>query len=411
MIVYLLKTILSSALFLLAYRLLLEREKMLVFNRGYLLFSLVMSFVIPLMTMPVRVSVSQRVEAGYMPRMFLVNDLQGHGVLAESRDVVWVYTLLFFYGGVTLYMLARYVKHFADLMLKKRKRLSFSYGGAVIVLTDERVAAHSFLKYIFIERGSYKKALVEKEVLCHELAHVRQRHSLDILFLEMLLVFFWFNPLLYLYRKDLRLIHECLADDAVLDKYPDIPAYQCLLLDKMGPPPAMSSGFIYSMTKKRFIMMTKKTSCSTAVLRTAALTPFLAAGLFLFAKRVEAQAPVKPSVTVLPKVRKAGQESPKVVYIPANKPLPRIVPTPAQLKDWENGDVYGVWIDEKKVSNQQLQNCKNTDFAQVCISRLCKNAINYRNYHYQVDLMTRDYYEKYYQETINSHLMIKGVRQ
>ncbi|MBN9384671.1 MAG: hypothetical protein J0H74_28210 [Chitinophagaceae bacterium] len=411
MIVYLLKNILSSAIFLLAYRLLLEKEKMLVFNRGYLLFSLVMSFIIPLMTMPVRVPVSQAVEAGYMPRMFFVNDLQGPGVFAESRGVVWVYTLLFLYGGVTFYLLARCVKHFVALMFKKRKGLSFSYGGGVIVLTEERVVTHSFLKYIFIERGSYEKGLVEEEVLCHELAHVRQRHSLDILFLEILLVFCWFNPLLYLYRKDLRLVHEYLADDVVLDKYPDIPAYQYLLLDKMRRPPAMSSGFIYSMTKKRFIMMTKRTSYSTAVLRTATLTPFLAASLFLFAKRTEAQAPVKPPVTVLPKVRKTGQERPKIVYIQLNKPLPRIVPTPAQLKDWENGDVYGVWIDEKKVSNQQLQDFKNTDFAQVFISRLCKNAINYKNYRYQVDLMTRDYYEKYYQETINSHLMIKGVRQ
>lgn len=91
-----------------------------------------------------------------------------------------------------------------------------------------------------------------------------------------------------------------------------------------------------------------------------------------------------------------------VIFTPAPPPLPKSIPTKEQIESWKNSKIYGVWIDEKRVSNTELNNYTNTDFAQLFVSKLEKNAVNYGKHYYQVNLMTTDYYATYYKQTIES---------
>lgn len=95
------------------------------------------------------------------------------------------------------------------------------------------------------------------------------------------------------------------------------------------------------------------------------------------------------------------QQSKQVVaFLKPPTPLPKAVPATKQLEAWKNPKIYGIWINGKRVRNVVLNNYSNTDFAQFFVSKLTKNAINYGKHYYQINLMTKEYYRKYYDKEI-----------
>lgn len=464
MILYLLKTALCSAVLLAAYLFLLEREKMHRFNRFYLLFSIVFSFAAPAVTITTKASAVQAVKEFLPPA-----GTDSPRVPALQRAFAPVqeggyasYCLPALYLLVTAFLIARFTVNMATIYRRIKNGNPVLYGGAKLVLTTDNVTPHSFFAYIFLNKKEYEEGIVEKEVLMHELTHIKQKHSLDILFLELLLVFGWFHPVLYLYRKAVRLNHEFSADEGVIKTFHDTAAYQLVLLARArqasGFP--LTSRFNYSITKKRFIMMTKTISPGMIVLKQALLLPFVAALAFMLCVKVSAQdtvatAPGQPQekdtlatkpwvglllgstkegvpaallqeyAAIIDKYRKPGkswwnelyrnispadkarmetifqqmnqaqQGEQTVVFIKSAPPLPRIVPTTKQFESFKNPAAYGVWINDEKVSNSALDKYANTDFAQVFVSRLYGAARKHVSYMYQVNLMTKSYYQKY----------------
>src|SRR5690606_26392103 len=110
---------------------------------------------------------------------------------------------------------------------------------------------------------------IENELFAHELVHVNQKHTLDILFAEFLIMVMWFNPLLYFYKKAIQLNHEFLADEKVIDAYQDVVSYQQMLLSRSSATPVLqlASNLNFGLTKKRLLMMTKNTSPAGATIR------------------------------------------------------------------------------------------------------------------------------------------------
>lgn len=107
----------------------------------------------------------------------------------------------------------------------------------------------------------------------------------------------------------------------------------------------------------------------------------------------------------------AQQAEQKVAFIKPPPPLKKVVPSGKELASWKNPKVYGVWIDGKKVSNAVLDQYENTDFHQVFISKLYGAAKHNRTYSFQLDLMTKNYYQKYYEQSIakgGSQLVFRG---
>ncbi|MCH5687428.1 M56 family metallopeptidase [Niabella sp. W65] len=96
--------------------------------------------------------------------------------------------------------------------------------------------------------------------MAHELAHIRQKHSWDILFLELLKIITWFNPFIYWYKRSVMINHELLADAAVIKQLGDVRSYQVVLLQRaaMQSSLALASSFTFYITKKRLTMLLKK---------------------------------------------------------------------------------------------------------------------------------------------------------
>lgn len=173
--------------------------------------------------------------------------------------------------------------------MTKNHPIISKHGNVKIIVEDGLKASFSFLNYIFISKNDYLDKNVRNEILIHELIHVKQKHSADVLFVELLIVFFWFNPALYLYRRAIRLNHEFLADEGVINSTGDIPAYQMLLIDRAtySRVCSLASSLTYLITKKRLIMMVKTTSKRTFLFKLIVLIPaFLIAGGVFSAKMI-----------------------------------------------------------------------------------------------------------------------------
>jgi bla regulator protein blaR1 len=96
------------------------------------------------------------------------------------------------------------------------------------------------------------------------------------------------------------------------------------------------------------------------------------------------------------------QNKQKVAFIKTPQPLKKVIPSDKEVTAWKNENVYGVWIDGKKINNFVLDHYANSDFEQVNVSKLYGAAKRNKKYAYQVNLMTKAYYRRYYEQTIGS---------
>jgi len=332
---YILKSTLLLGIFLGAYYLLLSREKMHRFNRFYLLGSLLFSLVLPVITIPVYV------EAEASPPPEEAMQLVAAAPVATTEVVQTPYL---FYAAVVGYVLVvtllavRFMLNILRFYRAKRSNTLLDYNGATLVLLKGEMPPHTFLNYIFISDLEYERRLTEPELLTHELAHVHQKHTLDVLFIELLKTVFWLNPLLYLYKRAIQTNHEFLADDAVIHQHLNITTYQSLLLDKATPPMAyaLASSINFSLTKKRFIMMTKTTTRLKAALLQASVLPVFAALVLIFSVKVEAQSvPVSKTEAPLvkPKKASASQSAPLRTKSAALKQGKKVAASPLKKSD------------------------------------------------------------------------------
>jgi len=120
-------------------------------------------------------------------------------------------------------------------------------------------SGYSFIHWIFINPQELEEVALE-DIITHEQAHINQYHSVDSLFLNLMGCLLWFNPFIWMLRNSLQLVHEYLADEAVLEGGIDKIRYQTVLLNQVAGGPVLSlvSGFNRSLIKNRITMMTTK---------------------------------------------------------------------------------------------------------------------------------------------------------
>lgn len=282
---FLIKSTITLLVLLAAYYLFLEKEKIHVFNRFYLLFSLVFSMVIPFISIEVIQEITQPiVNPGN------IQILQGNAVILEETNYLAI-GLWSLYGLVTLILAIRFISNINKISSKMESNTPIDYKNAKLILVPEKTLPHTFLNTIFINETEYNNRQIEAELYTHELTHVTQKHTLDILFIELLKTVFWFNPVFIFYKKAIQLNHEFLADEKVVTSYNNVPFYQSLLLSKANENQTfyLASNLNYLITKKRLLMMTKTTSKTEALLKKAMLIPVVTALLFLLCTKVVAQ--------------------------------------------------------------------------------------------------------------------------
>lgn len=286
---YILKSGILLLVFYAVYKLILENEKMFRFNRAYLLGSLVFSLIVPLQLFSFQTVLSDKVRIVQMDEIIIKTSK----TVSESVN----YNAIFLFGGMLVYaiivliLMVRFFKNLYSFYRISKNNKSQIVDDQKIVLVKKSILPHSFWNAIFINKEDYENGKIPNELIAHEKAHLVQKHSLDILFVEVLQIFFWFNPLIILFEKAIKLNHEFLADEAVNKQFDEVRNYQTLLLDfaSQKTTVALASNINYLITKKRLLMMTKEESAVKAMFKVLAVFAVSIVLLFAFSTETVAQ--------------------------------------------------------------------------------------------------------------------------
>ncbi|MEI3788800.1 MULTISPECIES: M56 family metallopeptidase [unclassified Chryseobacterium] len=289
MFIIVLKMVLCSSVCIAVYYLFLEKEKMYRFNRFYLLVSLIFSLVIPF------ISITVQPPKTVNKSEIIFEDAAQQIIQAQPAQEIfdWINLIWFIYGAVALFLLIKSI--LSIIAIRNVQGEKMIYQNYTVKVAHENLPPFSFWNTIYLGKSYIKNNIIDPRIFLHEKNHIDQKHSIDLIFIDILKIFTWFNPILHIYKKAIITNHEFLADEAVLNRKYDIKEYQNLILDEIiniqNPP--LTHSFNFNNTKKRFIMMTKKKSRFTVLKKMAGITTLIAATA-LFAERTYAVNPIAP---------------------------------------------------------------------------------------------------------------------
>ena len=266
MIDFLVKSTISLSILLVVYHLFLQKEKMFRFNRYFLLVSLLFSIGVSFISFEIQQDIPiaynnvikfQTITANTLP---IQEEVTGTNTVEQTN--YWLSLLWITYVAVTLILSYRFIQNIYRITSKAKVSKIIVHQNIRMVLLSEETLPYSFWNSIYINQNDFENGLIEQELFTHEIAHVKQKHTLDVIFIEILKTLFWFNPIFIFYKKAMQLNHEFLADENVIRAHNDVCLYQKLLLNKLSTsqPIYLASNFNFLSTKKRLIMMTKITS-------------------------------------------------------------------------------------------------------------------------------------------------------
>ena len=268
------------------YRLLFRNSNRLLFNRFLLLTSMLLALAMPLLgllsgtELPQMATLKQNMFSGMMLSEVIVTP-DGQPVLPEvtvttnatpSRFSLWQVVggiYLIGVGVMTLLFLFKLGKLVALIIRSPKRKMS----GCTAVFTGREQGSFSFFRYAFFPNEN-----VDPDIMRHEMSHISHHHSWDILFAEVMMILQWFNPFIYLYKKELQSLHEYQADRDVVATGVDKKNYmmlilqQCTAVDFSG----MSNNFSLILTKKRIKMITRNEKAKGLWWRLLATLPVLA---------------------------------------------------------------------------------------------------------------------------------------
>jgi TonB family protein len=287
------------SLFYLAYILFLRNEKLFHARRAYLLSAIVISFVLPHLSIEPPVTIP-----GYYTfttGMAIAGpELPGHDLQQAITEIDPVRT----YGKIitTIYLLIagllfiRFLLRLLNLYRLVKMNNSTVYKNALIIELDGETPPFSFFNYIFLNENQYAEKDSQK-IKEHEMAHVNQFHSLDLIIMECLTILQWFNPFAWLCRNSLIRVHEFLADEEVINKGTSIKEYQFLLMNLQTGTEFLSpvNYFKKSLTLNRIKMMTKTRTPQWKSIKFYILMPALTL-LALMSTKTGWQAPAESNV-------------------------------------------------------------------------------------------------------------------
>lgn len=284
--VYLLKVTVSLGMVYLFYRLILQNLTFYNWNRYYLLGFTALSFFIPLInvsalwegssetTLPAMIQYIPPVEA-------VASTSFTFPVVESSTFNVWDWLLLILLSGSGILLMKTIVQFFSFIRIKKAACL-ISDQGIKIYQVDANMLPFSFGRSIFINQALHQEKDLP-EIIRHELVHVQQNHTVDIIWIELVCILNWYNPFAWLLRQQLRQNLEFIADNQVLLSGIDKKHYQYLLLQVTGRTPfRLANQFNFSTLKKRIVMMNKMPSNRPELAKFLFLLPVVGILLFSF---------------------------------------------------------------------------------------------------------------------------------
>lgn len=268
---YLLEANAYLLVFYVVYYLLLRHETYYQLNRFYLLVCSALAFIIPLIRLGRLLPALVPQQVHIIPQMGFASFAGRPGATLTVQGTTvnyWVLT----YVAIALLLFTSFC-----LKLFKLIRLSRSGNNTVgdefrLIEIDEDVPAFSFFRLLFIN----KKLAGSPTIIAHELVHIRQGHSWDIIYLELLKIVNWFNPAVYLLQNSIKELHEYIADARINDTEDDINRYTDFLLSNAygANHTSLTNNFFHkNLLKNRIIMLHQKRSGYLARLKYLALVP------------------------------------------------------------------------------------------------------------------------------------------
>ena len=290
---YLLKSTLLLAVFDAFFLLVMRRDGHFRFNRITLLAGSAVCLLLPL----IRFRVNRPTLYSEWLEPVVVAAGQGAEPSAAGAaggvPLSWQAVVLLLYLAGVLVTLGLYIRSYGSMFRLLRRTPGERRDGYTLHLVPREAPSFSWLRHIVLGRNDYERY---PAILTHERAHVRYGHSVDLLLSSALTVLQWFNPLVWICRSELKLLHEYEADDFVLNQGIDATQYQLLLVKKAVGEKRflLANGFNHAQLKNRITMMQITYKAAWKKLSLLLLLPLLAGTTLLLAERVTPAADVIP---------------------------------------------------------------------------------------------------------------------
>ena len=305
---YLLKVVLCSALLYTYYWFVLRNKQFHQYNRFYLMGISVLSWIVPLIT--IQIVKEQDIASSKVLHIanFISenNSLLEQEIIENTANYTWDNLLIIIGIIISLFFIIRFVKSLWDIRKLIRLYPLKVLKGMNLVMTDVKGTPFSFFKYIFWNTAIDLNGDVGKKILAHEVVHIEEKHSVDKLLIELQLLIGWFNPIVWLIRNELYLIHEFIADQKSIENQ-DSGVLAKLLLASAYPKQQhlLTNTFFYSPIKRRLFMLNQNKKTKFSNLRRLFVLPITICVVLTFSiKTIE----VKASAIIREKFEKTSIE-------------------------------------------------------------------------------------------------------
>jgi len=322
---YLLKSAAWLAGFTLPYLIFLRGERFFMLKRIYLLTGVVLSLLLPLITLHYRVELPALL---IQEPQGMIQDLPSSvsvtaGVAGEKEPLKW---FLIVYTAGILFLLGRTLQYLFSVCRAVRSGPVNREGEALLIRSEKYTSAFSFFNYVFINPSLSGREV--REILNHEMVHLRQKHWLDLLIVEVMSLVQWMNPFAWICSALVRQNHEHLADEEALQRTTDPAGYRAALLNQVFSHRliCLSNSFNFSFNTNRFEMMKKKDYSPYRKLKTLLVLPVAAAILYAFASpKYVYPDPVTPAELMIMQAEAISQVPVRgVVYREDGTPFPGV---------------------------------------------------------------------------------------
>lgn len=312
MIMYLLKLNIALILLFSFYKLMFTGDTFFSWRRATLIGMYLVAMLVPVMDFSVWLSNSEGMTS--IANEYATVVLPAVSTSSQGGEVLlWELIVLIVYSVVACVLLLRFLCQLVSIiLLRNNSQSSYICDTEVYLLTDDE-GPFSFFDWIFINLERHKSDEIE-EIMMHELTHCQQLHSIDIIFSELFCIIFWFNPFVWLLKREVRLNLEYLADNNVLANGKDNKEYQYHLLGLTYRKnvATITNNFNVLPIKKRIKMMNKKETKGILKAKYALYIPLVA--MLLAVSNLEAIARNVAKVTASVEIQQKPKKAPNQVY-------------------------------------------------------------------------------------------------
>jgi len=286
---YLLKVVLCSALLMAYYYLALRNKLFHQWNRFYLLATVILSLLIPCFSFTLAHTPEQ--VSSQVIQVLQVVTVSGpfEAPVVEAPDTFWkVHGVAIAYAAVSFVLLTGLLLSLLGIYKLVKRHRVHQHGALHLVFTAAKGSPFSFFKYLFWNPSIDMTSEGGQQIFKHELAHIEEKHSLDKLFIQLVLITCWINPVFWLIRYELRMVHEFIADRKAVENQ-DASALAAMILQATYPQhySQLTNAFFHQPIKRRLYMLTKIQNPKRNYISRILFLPLMAVLTLAFTVRTE----------------------------------------------------------------------------------------------------------------------------